>query len=69
MKHDNRTWCLATGKTRHATKKSALGSASVSAKHNSIVLFVYKCGHCRDFHLTKRARNVRKTSSNPSASL
>jgi hypothetical protein len=42
-----------SGKTRHSTKKRALGSAAFTCKrtgkHN---LRVYKCPQCRDFHLT-----------------
>lgn len=44
--------CKKTGKTVYANKKLALGAMNCMKKLTQKELFVYKCQHCKHFHLT-----------------
>lgn len=48
--------CFASGKSRH-TKKSAMGAINHQKAAGMVAgtLYIYKCPHCRDYHLTRRA--------------
>lgn len=48
--------CFVSGKDRH-TKKSAMGTINhqKAAGVAVVPLYIYKCPHCRDYHLTRRA--------------
>ena len=46
--------CYDAKKTRHSTRKSALGAAHLSANASNKPIRIYKCEWCRDWHLTKR---------------
>lgn len=50
------SWCEESGKKSFATKKSALGSANATGKLRGVQLSVYKCPHCKQFHITKNTR-------------
>lgn len=39
-------------KERYATRKAALGSASVFKRERGVKLYVYKCPRCHFYHLT-----------------
>jgi hypothetical protein len=39
-------------KHRYATRKAALGSASIFQRERKIKLYVYKCPDCHYYHLT-----------------
>lgn len=46
--------CPKTGKKKYGTKKEARMYQALSRKHTRLVLYIYKCDHCRHWHLTKR---------------
>lgn len=52
--HKNTRICNRSGKTCFSKRKQALTQASVRAKEQGIVIRVYKCEFCRDFHLTSK---------------
>lgn len=49
--------CHASGKRKH-TKKSAMGMVNhqVASGKAGVPLNIYKCPHCRSYHLTSRAQ-------------
>ena len=47
--------CWKARKTRHPSRKRALSAANTSmSKNGGIELRVYKCWHCKDWHLTSQ---------------
>ncbi|MEI6207330.1 MAG: hypothetical protein WCP20_11140 [Desulfuromonadales bacterium] len=45
--------CPEKGKSRYGNRKLALSAAAHQSKYSGIELRVYKCGYCKDWHLTK----------------
>lgn len=45
--------CPESGKTKFPTRKHALSTANYEAKRKGIRFYVYKCPHCRDWHMTR----------------
>ena len=44
--------CFAAGKPRFKKRKQALTNAAQVAAYEGRDLYVYKCPHCREWHLT-----------------
>jgi hypothetical protein len=55
--------CPATGKVKYEKKGTAKNYARESSKRSGTMIRVYRCPHCRSWHLTQAEKRINKPRS------